>query len=85
MLGVLPQQFVSSMLANSSASARDSEFGISVLTSRTLHSEMLCDKAKEAMQPALNAVAVCYTQGLLSPRPLSPTQTLINPDPIPNS
>jgi len=38
---------------------------------------------KEAMQPALNAVAVCYTEGLLSPRPLSPN--LINPDPIPNS
>jgi len=37
------------------------------------------------MQPALNAVAVCYTQGVLSPRPLSPTLTLINPDPISNS
>ena len=46
---------------------------------------MLCDKVKEAMQPALNAVAVCYTEGLLSSRPLSPTLTLINPDPIPNS
>jgi len=46
---------------------------------------MLCDKVTEAMQPALNAVAVCYTEGLLSPRPLSPNLNLINPDPIPNS
>jgi len=37
------------------------------------------------MQPALNAVEVWYTEGLLSPRPLSPTLTLINHDPIPNS